>query len=583
MGDWLDDTLKGIGSKVIEKTTPIVGAVEKADPKIGVLTPAPGKVTGTVEKITGVVADPAGAVASKVAEVATEGIEKALWSFAQGMVDGAQFLLTIIIDLLNHAASPKLDADFIYTMGGRLFFISLPLIVMFAAMRILIGSLRAQALVGVRDALAGAMGSVLGTIAMLPLTVMAVSMADGVADGLLHATVHDAKGIAEAIIKALVMVGTLAGQRGVVAGPLAPWQVPAEGVVAAAVVIVILGVLLVIATVGIGLVLVARNMLLYLVVVVGPICLSGLAWAPTRMWAAKWLSWMTALIFTRLGIVVAFSLGVLVIGTAPQLQSAGSALQYLMTLLSGFLMLILACFAPTLCFALFGFLGELGVRELHAAGMAAQGVVSSAASSALSAGQSAAGRAQSFLSESNNSGTVDASSSTQVGGDVNAANVSASGASTGGGAATAGATGTGAGAGAGAASGAAGAGAGAGAGTAGAGAAGIAVAAGAMVVEGAAKVGEAVVDGAKEQATAAGMTGGGGYDGAPESSASPESGASVASQGRHATAPSAADAAPPEPAPASYGYDVARPAPSDDPWVQPASPEPAPENDGGGQ
>ena len=63
-------------------------------------------------------------------------------------VDGTQIIFHMIVDLMFQITAPQVTGEFIYTMGGRIFFISLPLIVLFAAMRIIAASLRAQALDG---------------------------------------------------------------------------------------------------------------------------------------------------------------------------------------------------------------------------------------------------------------------------------------------------------------------------------------------------------------------------------------------------------------------------------------------------
>ena len=171
------------------------------------------------------------------------------------------------------------------------------------------------------------------------------------------------------------------------------------------VICVLAAALLLAACVVIGLALVARNMLLYIVIVVGPLCLSGLAWEPTRKWASIWLGWMVALIFTKLAIVVVMGLGVLAItATFESGEITANILPGLTTVLSGILMLVLAAFMPVACFALFGWMGEGGVRELQAAASGAGGMMASVGSSSLSAGQSAGGRLKSLLTDGGGAG-----------------------------------------------------------------------------------------------------------------------------------------------------------------------------------
>ncbi|MFC5296202.1 hypothetical protein, partial [Brachybacterium tyrofermentans] len=220
--------------------------------------------------------------AGDAAAAAVEGkAEEFLWEFAQSTVDGTQVFFHMIVDLLFQIAAPQVTGEFIYTMGGRIFFISLPLIVLFAAMRIIAASLRAQALTGARDAFLGAGASVLGTVALVPLTSLAVRAVDAAADGLLTATLLDGDEFVDNIMEAVVQIGTVVGNLVAgeeIAGPVAAWSVPAGGVVATCLICVLAAALLLAACVVIGLALVARNMLLYIVIVIGPLCLSGLAW-----------------------------------------------------------------------------------------------------------------------------------------------------------------------------------------------------------------------------------------------------------------------------------------------------------------
>ncbi|MBB5831024.1 hypothetical protein [Brachybacterium aquaticum] len=191
--------------------------------------------------------------------------EEFLWDLAQSVVDGTHVLFHMIVDLMLQLSEPQVTGEFIYTMGGRIFFISLPLIVAFAALRIISASVRAQALTGARDAFIGAGVSVLGTVALVPLTAIAVRAVDAVADGMLRATLADGDQFVDEVMAAVVQLGTLVGNlvgRAEVSGPISPWEVPAGGVIATSLICIAAAGLLMVACVIIGLALVARNMLL---------------------------------------------------------------------------------------------------------------------------------------------------------------------------------------------------------------------------------------------------------------------------------------------------------------------------------
>ncbi|MEE1616977.1 type IV secretion system protein [Brachybacterium sp. J153] len=387
----------------------------------GTLVGGPGTALGTV---VGGNASPLNLVGNAAQDAIGDAIEgkaeEFLWDLAQSVVDGTQVLFHMIVDLMLQLSEPQVTGEFIYTMGGRIFFISLPLIVAFAALRIISASVRAQALTGARDAFIGAGVSVLGTVALVPLTAIAVRAVDAVADGMLRATLADGDQFVDEVMAAVVQLGTLVGNLvggSEISGPISPWEVPAGGVIATSLICLAAAFLLIVACVIIGLALVARNMLLYIVIVVGPLCLSGLAWGPTRRWASIWLGWMVALIFTKLAIVVVMGLGVLAVTSTIQAGAiSADPLPGLTTVLSGVLMLILAAFMPVACFALFGWMGEAGVRELQGAASGAQGALTSVPVTALSAGQTATGRLSSLLDGGGGSGQ--GSSSGLVGGEA---------------------------------------------------------------------------------------------------------------------------------------------------------------------
>lgn len=112
MGDLLEDLAGGVGK--IAGAPATVGATAGAEG----LEAAGNKIS------------------ERVGAEAQSQIEEFLWDLAQSTVDGTQYFFHIMFDLLLRMTEPQVTGEFIYTMGGRMFFISLPLIVAFAAMRI---------------------------------------------------------------------------------------------------------------------------------------------------------------------------------------------------------------------------------------------------------------------------------------------------------------------------------------------------------------------------------------------------------------------------------------------------------------
>ncbi|WOO93572.1 type IV secretion system protein [Helcobacillus massiliensis] len=360
---------------------------------------------------------PTQAVTDRATAAAESKFQEALWDLAQSIVDGTQYFFRLIMNLLIHTTEPQVDGQFIYDMGGRIFFIALPLIILFAMLRICVESFRARSLAGARGAAFGAAGSLIGTLALLPLTHLGVQALDSVATGLLNATLTDVDSFVDRIMGAVVSVGTVIGNLSAgqdVSGPVKGWEVPAAGMLVTAIIAIISALLVLMSCVIIGLALVTRNALLYVVIVVGPICLAGLSWGPTRRWASTWTGWLVALLFTKLAIAVVMGLGVLAI-IEPGVEGGSFVLPDLATMLSGIMMLVIAAFMPVACFAFFGWMGEASVAAISQAGQAAQSRLSRVPSSAVDVSQSAASRARSVLSDAGG-GTV--SSGTGGGGEA---------------------------------------------------------------------------------------------------------------------------------------------------------------------
>ena len=108
--------------------------------------------------------------------------------------------------------------------------------------------------------------------------------------------------------------------------------------------------------------LLIRTLLLYVVIVTGPIAFLGLVWSPTRVWFRRWVTAVIALVFTKLGVVVVFGLG---ISAMNNLDFGGGLLEALGRLLTGVVLVLIASLVPIVAFKFFGFLDEQTVEALH--------------------------------------------------------------------------------------------------------------------------------------------------------------------------------------------------------------------------
>jgi hypothetical protein len=126
---------------------------------------------------------------------------------------------------------------------------------------------------------------------------------------------------------------------------------------------IILGFLMIMGAIAVFAALLIRTLLLYAVVVTGPIAFLGLVWSPARPWFRLWVTAVIALIFTKLGVVLVFGLG---IAAMNNLDFDSGLLEALGRLLAGTVLMLISAFVPIVAFKFFSFLGEQTVESLHA-------------------------------------------------------------------------------------------------------------------------------------------------------------------------------------------------------------------------
>jgi hypothetical protein len=299
--------------------------------------------------------------------------------------------------------------------------------------------------------------SVLGSFLVITLTALLLEVTDQLAVGIVQATGNTMEGMGDRI--ALLAAG------------LAGINIAAPGV--GAIITIFLAGLAISAAAIVWFSLLIRKALLLVAIVFGPIALAGATWDATKGWFDKWATFVVALIFSKLVLVVIFLVAIAQVSAPIEADLASIS-----DPIAGVVLMFIAAFAPYITYK---FLSFVGFDMYHA--MSSEQEAKSAmnrpvpvpaaptgdnAKKVLDGGSQAAGKS--------GGGTPPAPAPAAAGG-TSAAGV---GSST--------AAGSGASAGAGA-----GAGASAGAGAAGAGAAagpvGVAAVAGAAVVKGAATAG----------------------------------------------------------------------------------------------
>jgi hypothetical protein len=187
-------------------------------------------------------------------------------------------------------------------------------------------------------------------------------MVDGAADAMTEVTLGDVDQLGENFAAAVGGDGVPVSE---LFTPLGRQEVVGEtvaGVLGGLIGMIVLGFLMATGAIAVFAALLIRTLLLYVVIVTGPIAFLGLVWSPTRVWFRRWATAVIALIFTKLGVVVVFGLGISAMNT---LDFDGGLLEALGRLLTGTVLVLIASLVPIVAFKFFGFLGEQTVEVLH--------------------------------------------------------------------------------------------------------------------------------------------------------------------------------------------------------------------------
>ncbi len=357
--------------------------------------------------------------------------------------------------------------------------------------------------------------SVLGSFLVITLTALLLEVTDQLAVGIVQATGNTMEGMGDRIA--------------LLAGGLATINIAAPGV--GAIITIFLAGLAISAAAIVWFSLLIRKALLLVAIVFGPIALAGATWDATKGWFGKWATFVVALIFSKLVLVVIFLVAIAQVSAPIEADLASIA-----DPIAGVVLMFIAAFAPYITYKFLSFVGfdmyHAMSSEQEAKSALNRPVPVPAAPSGDNAKKVLDGGGQAGGKSGGGGGTPPAPAPAAVG--ASAAGAGSSSAAGGGASAGAGA----------------GAGASAGAGAVGAGAAagpvGVAAVAGAAVVKGAAT---------------AGPKAGGAVGGAAEG---------------HAGA--ASEQASPPPVPPAQATPPARPAPPSAPSSgrRPAPPPPAP-------
>ncbi|WP_022883070.1 conjugal transfer protein TrbL [Gryllotalpicola ginsengisoli] len=458
-------------------------------------------------------------VISSVCEAVGEGTASLIaapfdW-LAQAMAGAAAWLFEAVWWVFDTTTLVDVTSAEYVDVYNVLFGVAVFIMLVFFCLQLITGLIHRDPTALSRAAL-GLAKSVLGSFLVITLTALLLEVTDQVAVGIVQAT-----GIT------MEDMGT---QIGLLAAGLATINITAPGV--GAIITIFLAGLAISAAAIVWFSLLIRKALLLVAIVFGPVALAGATWDATKGWFAKWATFVIALIFSKLVLVVIFLVAIGQVSAPIEADLASIS-----DPIAGVVLMFIAAFAPYITYK---FLSFVGFDMYHA--MSSEQEAKSALNRPVPVPSAPkADSAKKVLDGGSDPGGTPPSG----GGSAPPPTSSAAPASAGAGAAGTGAAASSTGAGAGT-----GASAGAGAGTAGAAGAGAAAGpVGAAVV-----VGGAVVKGAATAGPRAGNAVGGAADG---------------------QAGAAAEQASPPPVPPSQGTQPSRSAPSTPPPTAPSSAPPS--------
>ena len=200
----------------------------------------------------------------------------------------------------------------------------------------LIGSLIRREPSALARAATGMAKSVIGSFVLVTIAAILLEIVDQLSLGIIQAT-------GTTIEEMGIKIGAL------VAG-LASLNMAAPGV--AALVTIFLAFLAICGALIVWFSLLVRKALILVLIVIGPIALAGAGWDVTKGWFAKWLSFVVALIVSKLIVVLIFLVAITQVNAPIDLDISAIS-----DPIVGITLMFAAAFAPYLCYKLLAFAG----------------------------------------------------------------------------------------------------------------------------------------------------------------------------------------------------------------------------------
>lgn len=216
-----------------------------------------------------------------------------------------------------------------------IFGIAIFIMLIFFCLQLITGIIRRDPTALSRAAL-GLAKSVLGSFLVITLTATLLEVVDQLSIGIIQATSSTLE--------------EMGGKIGVLVAGLTAINLTAPG--AGAIITIFLSFLAICAAAIVWFSLLIRKALILVAVVMAPIALSGASWDATKGWFGKWASFVLALIFSKLVIVVVFLVAINQVNAPIDLDLSSIA-----DPIAGIVLMFIAAFAPYMVYKFTSFVG----------------------------------------------------------------------------------------------------------------------------------------------------------------------------------------------------------------------------------
>jgi hypothetical protein len=254
---------------------------------------------------------------------------------ASSMAGAAAWLMETMWTVFDTTTLVDLTQDGFISVYNIVFGIALFIIAIFFFLQLITGMIQRDPGALSRAAL-GAGKSILGSFVVITLTTLLLEIVDQLCIGLIQAAGETTESMGNQL---LLLASALSGLNIAAPGVGAIVSIFLAGLMIAAIGIVWFSLLI-------------RKALILVTVVLAPLALSGASWDVTKGWIGKWVTFLIALIISKLVLVVVFLVAITQVATP-----IDAGLTSVTEPIAGIVLMGIAAFAPYMVYRLISFVG----------------------------------------------------------------------------------------------------------------------------------------------------------------------------------------------------------------------------------